>query len=87
MLTPLELEQLADALADRVASRLATQADADALLDVHGAAKLLACSVPTVERLTRDGLLPSIKLNRLRRYRRGDVLERLSTKGGCDHAE
>lgn len=82
MMSPVEIEQLADALADRVASRLAGRVDADALLDVHGAAALLACSVPTVERLTRDGHLPSVKVGRLRRYRRGDVLERLSQGAG-----
>lgn len=84
MLTPVEIDRLADALADRVASRLAGRVDADALLDVHGAAELLACSVPTIERLTRDGHLPSVKVGRLRRYRRGDLLERLNKKEADD---
>lgn len=87
-LTPLELDQLAEVVADRVARMMAVQADPEALTDVHGAAALLACSVPTVERLTKSGDLPSLKVGRLRRYRRADLLERLSgKKGGRDHGE
>ncbi len=36
-------------------SRLGGRSDADGWVDVHGAAELLGCSVPTVERLTRSG--------------------------------
>ncbi len=79
-LSPFEIESLADALADRVMSRLGGRADADAWIDVHEAAGLLGCSVPTVERLTRSGELPSSKFGRLRRYRRSDVIGR----GGRD---
>lgn len=81
MFSPTDIERLADLLA----SRLRAQADSDALMDVHGAAEFLACSVPTVERLTKSGELPSVKIGRLRRYRRGDLLEKL--KGGADHGE
>lgn len=75
-LTPYEIESLADALAERVVSRLGGRADAEAWIDVHVAAELLGCSVPTVERLTRSGELPSTKFGRLRRYRRSDLIGR-----------
>lgn len=84
MMSPLEIDQLADAVADRVASRLATRVDAEGLLDVHGVAELLACSVPTVERLTRSGELPSLKFGKLRRYQRAALLERRSEKVARD---
>ena len=80
MMTPLELERFADAVAERVAARLAEH-DADALVDVHQAAALLKCSVPTVERLTRSGVIPSVKLGRLRRYRPSDLTG--NKKGGA----
>lgn len=80
-MTPHEIEQLADALADRLAGRVA---DGDGLIDSHGAAELLGCSVPTVERLVRDGKIPSIKLGRLRRFRRADLLDLSGRNGGSD---
>ena len=76
-LSLLELEQLAELIADKISERLAgqsSQSNADTYLDSHGAADLLGCSVPTIERLTKAGKLPSVKLGRLRRYRRSDVL-------------
>ena len=79
-MTPIELERLADALAERVAARLAT-VDPDALVDVHRAAELIGCSVPTIERLTRSGVIPSMKIGRLRRYRPSDLLGK--SKGGA----
>ncbi|TWT79122.1 Helix-turn-helix domain protein [Planctomycetes bacterium CA13] len=87
MLTPVEIDLLADALANRVAERLSGSFDPESLIDVHGAADLLGCSVPTVERLTRSGELPSVKVGRLRRYHRGELLKRVSKKGGADHGE
>ena len=77
MISPIELERLAELIADKVSERLAGQSSnlsADSYLDGHGVAELLGCSVPTVERLTKAGKLQSIKLGRLRRYRRSDVL-------------
>ena len=74
-MTPHELDRLADLVADRVSRRLEQTlppAD-DVLLDAQGAARLLGCSVPTVERMTRRGDLPSCKVGRLRRYRRSDL--------------
>ena len=80
-MSPFELEMLADALAERVAAKLAGR-DADALIDVHQAAALLKCSVPTIERLTKAGEIPSLKVGRLRRYRPSDLLGK--GKGGCN---
>ncbi|MBM3967715.1 MAG: helix-turn-helix domain-containing protein [Planctomycetes bacterium] len=79
-MTPIELERLADAVAERVAARLAT-VDTDALVDVYRAAELIGCSVPTIERLTRSGVIPSMKIGRLRRYRPSDLLGK--SKGGA----
>lgn len=75
MLSQLEINQLADAIAERLHERLSAEHFADELLlDVHGAAKVMGCSVATVERRTRDGDLPSVKIGRLRRYRRCDLV-------------
>lgn len=82
-LTPVEIDQLADAIAERLSSR----ATGDVMLDALGAAALLACSVPTVERLTKAGAIPSVKVGRLRRYRRADLLALQIQKGGADHGK
>jgi len=81
-LTPFEIERLAEVIADKIAAKLSEQRT-DALIDVHGAAALLSCSVPTIERRTRDGSIPSVKVGRLRRYRRVDLLA-VNKKGGAD---
>lgn len=83
-MSPHEIDALADAVAERVMSRLSSRPADDAMIDVHAAAELLSCSVPTVERLTKSGELSSVKVGRLRRYHRADVLNR---KGGCNHGE
>ncbi len=80
-MTPIEIQQLADAICERLASR----ATGDVWLDTLGAAALLACSVPTVERLTKAGVIPSEKFGRLRRYRRSVLLNLQNEKGGADH--
>ncbi len=80
-MTPFEMEQLADAIVERVAAKLA-DVNPDALVDVHRAAELLGCSVPTVERLTRSEEIPSVKIGRLRRYRPSELLGK--KKGGGD---
>lgn len=82
-MTPIEIQQLADAICERLASR----ATGDVMLDALGAAAVLACSVPTVERLTRAGTIPSVKVGRLRRYRRADLMALVNEKGGGDHDE
>lgn len=82
-MTPIEIQQLADAIAERLASR----ATGDVWLDALGAAALLSCSVPTVERLTKAGIIPSAKFGRLRRYRRSVLLALANEKVGSDHDE
>ena len=80
-MTPIEIQQLADAIAERLASR----ATGDVFLDSFQAAAMLACSVPTIERLTKSGEIPSVKFGRLRRYRRADLMALANEKGGADH--
>lgn len=82
-LSPVEIDRLAEAIADRLAARLSDRPVADELLDVHGAAEVLGCSVPTIERAVRRGELPSLRVGRLRRFRRSDLMG-LNDKGGCD---
>jgi excisionase family DNA binding protein len=73
---------LAEAICERLAGRLGGGAG-DEIGDVHAAARWLDCSVPTLERAVRRGEIPTIKVGRLRRYRRADLLA-LNVKGGCD---
>lgn len=83
MMSPSELEQLVAQIADAVVERLAN-GTADRAQDVYGMAELLRVSVPTVERMVASGLIPSFKINRLRRFDPADVLAALKAKGGCD---
>lgn len=80
-MTPNEIDRLAEALADRLARRVG--GPDDGWIDAYAAAELLGCSVPTIERLTASGGLPSRKFGRLRRYRRADLMA-LNTNGGAD---
>jgi excisionase family DNA binding protein len=73
MMTPSEIDSLADQVAERVVARLAGM-PSEAFIDVHKAAELLGCSVPTVERRTADGSIPSHKFGRLRRYLPSELL-------------
>ena len=75
MLSPFEIDSLADAICDRLSSRLSSQVGTDAMIDSHAVAELLGCSVPTVERLTKSGAIPSHKVGRLRRYQKSEVLQ------------
>lgn len=75
---PFEIQALADAIAERLTRRIAD----DVWLDSLPAAALLACSVPTVERLTKAGVIPSVKVGRLRRYRRSVLLNLQNQNGG-----
>lgn len=70
-MTPNDIDQLADAIVERLNGRVEI---GDPVGDVHDAARWLGVSVPTVERAVRAGLIPSIKVGRLRRYRRSEVL-------------
>lgn len=79
--TPAALDQLAEALADRLAARLG--GGVDEVGDIHAAAGWLSCSVPSVERALRRGEIPSIRVGRLRRFRRSDLMA-LSVGGRAD---
>lgn len=75
MLTPRELDELADAISERVVARLSSR-PVDRLIGKEEAAALLGCSIPTVERLTRSGSIPSHKVGKLRRYLPSELLKR-----------
>jgi excisionase family DNA binding protein len=80
---------LSDNEIDRIAERIVKALGGgvsrpDEMLDAHGAAQVLGCSVATIERRMKSGELPSVKLGRLRRYRRADLLALESKKGGAD---
>jgi excisionase family DNA binding protein len=74
-MTPAELNTLADQVAERVVALLNSR-PSDGFIDKHQAAELLGCSVPTVERRTADGSIPSHKIGRLRRYLPSELLNR-----------
>jgi excisionase family DNA binding protein len=78
-LSPYELKQLAEEIAAQVV-RLSRPID-DELIDVHAKAEQLGCSVPTIERMAKSGELDSVKVGRLRRYRRSAMPNK---KGGHD---
>jgi len=73
MMTPNEINLLADALAERLAGRIG--GGDDQVGDIHDAAGWLGCSVPTIERAVRRNEIPSFTVGRLRRFRRADVLK------------
>lgn len=79
-MTSEEMSILVQKIVDGVVDGLKRQ-PTDELLDVHGAAKVLKCSVATVERWTRNGDLPSIQLGRLRRYDKAEILAAGIRKG------
>lgn len=70
-MSPREIEELADAIAQKLNGRVEI---GDPVGDVHDAARWLGVSVPSVERGVRAGLIPSIKVGRLRRFRKSEVL-------------
>lgn len=75
-ITRAELEQIIANTAQRTAEQFAARlcAAEDRLLDKHDAAKHLGCSVSTIERMTRDGTIPSHKVGQLRRYKLSEIL-------------
>jgi excisionase family DNA binding protein len=83
MLSDLEIDRIAERIIAAIGASRCSKPSDDEMVDIHGAAKLLGCSVATIERRTKEGALPSVKFGRLRRYRRADLLA-LNKKGGCD---
>ena len=80
-MTPAELNTLADQVAERVLALLNSR-PSEGFIDKHRAAEILGISVPTLERRTADGSIPSHKIGRLRRYLPSELLG--NKKGGCD---
>ena len=76
-LSPDEIQRIAEAIAELLAGRPTTEK----MVDVNGAAEILACSVPTIERLTRDDEIPSFKFGRLRRYLPSKLLSCKTMRG------
>jgi excisionase family DNA binding protein len=75
-MTPIEIEELAVRIADLVVARIAGRPIEDCFIDKHEAAKILGASIPSVERWTASGEIPSHKIGGLRRYRASELLKR-----------
>lgn len=71
MLTPKEIQLLADAIVERMTARAH---DVDPVGDCHDCARWLGVSVATVERHVRSGAIPSFKIGSCRRFRRSEVI-------------
>lgn len=74
--SPATLDAIAEAIADRVAMRLGSMPKGDDLIDVNEAAELLGCSVSTLGRATKRGEIKPVRVGKLIRYRRADLLNR-----------
>ena len=79
-MTPQEINQVAERVAEIVVARLAGRPIEDGFIDKHEAAKILGASVPSIERWTASGESPSYKIGGLRKYRASELLNR---KGGA----
>ena len=73
-MTPAELEVLANTIAESVANRLNQQ---PRLLSREALARTIGVSVPTIDRMRREGQLPFIKIRGTIRYDPGAVIEHL----------
>jgi len=80
-MTPAELNTLSEQVAERVVTLLNCSPH-QGFVDKNQAAAILGISVPTLERRTADGSIPSHKIGRLRRYLPSELLG--NKKGGCD---
>lgn len=75
LLTPAVLEDLSEEIADRLFKRLSKQ---PALVDRYRLSDLISISVPTIERLQRDGRIPVVRIGRRVLYDVNAVLAALS---------
>ena len=74
-MTPNELDQFAERVAAIVVARMEScRPSQDGYIDKHEAAKILGASVPSIERWTASGEIPSHKIGGLRRYRASELL-------------
>lgn len=81
-LTPAVLEDLSEEIASRLYARLSTQ---PVLVDRYGLTDRIPISVPTIERLQRDGRIPVVRIGRRVLYDVNAVLAALSEPvvGAC----
>jgi excisionase family DNA binding protein len=88
MLTPSQMDQLADQLTVKIVHQINEQPGTDErLIDKKEAAKLLSCSVPTIERLVRENKIPSIKIGGLRRFSKSELLNFCQNQTGRNQNE
>lgn len=76
-LSPAELEAFVDAIATRVAQKLSNR---PLLVDRYSLAEIVGVSVPTVERLQRNGIIPVIRVGRRTLYDPQEVITALSAR-------
>ena len=70
-LSPADIDRLAESIAQRLASR-------PRLVDRVEIAQMLGLSVPTIERYTRSGTLPCVRVGRRVLYAPESVIESLT---------
>lgn len=80
-LSPSQLEELATEIASKLADRMESQS---ALLDYSALAEWLGVSIPSVERLKKEGRIPFISVGRRIVFDRAAVTAALSKQGQID---
>jgi hypothetical protein len=78
-ITPADLASITDAIIETVAARLA---ESPRLVDRNALARVLGVSVPTIERLQREGRIPVVRIGRRCVYAVDAVIAALSIAGG-----
>ena len=81
-MTPAELEALANTIAKSVADRLNQQ---PRLLSREELARTMSVSIPTIDRMRREGQLPYIKIRGAIRYDPVAVIEHLTLATELNH--
>lgn len=81
MFSPLELETIADAVAQRVAAQLSNQRR---LLTRHELAPIINVSLPKLETMLRNGELPVIRVGRKVLFDPHAVIQRLAENSHAD---
>lgn len=76
ILTPADLQWLADAVAERLVERMVNQPK---LLNYAELAERLGVSQPHVERLAQDGKIPKVQIGRRVAFNYEDVVAALSS--------
>ena len=70
----IEVSMFLENIVSRVVKEIQRQ-PTDGLITAEQAAELLKCSLATIHRLTKDCTIPSVKIGKLRRYRRSALLD------------